>query len=91
MLVFLTDGRLEIDNNGTEREIKNFVIARKNFLFALTPEGADSLGVHFSLLLTAKIHKLNPYDYYVNMLKKIPYCKNFEDYKKLLPWNIKNE
>ena len=49
LLTYLTDGRIEIDNNATERDIKPFVIARKNFLFACTPQGADSLGVHFSL------------------------------------------
>jgi transposase len=34
---FLLDGRLEIDNNRTERSIRPFVIARKNFLFCDTP------------------------------------------------------
>jgi transposase len=87
--VFLTDGRLEIDNNSTERQIKYFVMGRKNFMFACTPKCADSLGLHFSLILTAKQHGLDPYKYYVHIFKKIPYCKSFEDYEKLLPWNCK--
>ena len=64
LLTYLTDGRIEIDNNATERDIKPFVIARKNFLFACTPQGADSLGVHFSLVLTARLHGLEPMAYY---------------------------
>ncbi|WP_079914788.1 transposase [Paenibacillus sp. 32352] len=38
---YLLDGRLEIDNNRSERAIKPFVIGRKNWLFANTPRGAQ--------------------------------------------------
>jgi len=58
LAVFLSDGGVEIDNNATERDIKPFVMGRKNFLFACTQAGADSLGVHFSLIVTAKHHGL---------------------------------
>ena len=40
LCAFLDDGRLEADNNLTEQEIKPFVIARKNFLFASSVSGA---------------------------------------------------
>ncbi len=89
LVLFLDDGRLEIDNNSTERMIKIFVMARKNFLFSDTTNGADALGNHFSMVLTAQHHGLDPVQYYVHVLKAIPYCKSFEDYEKLLPWNIK--
>jgi len=36
------DGRLEIDNNRSERSIKNFVIGRKGWLFCATQKGADA-------------------------------------------------
>lgn len=42
---FLLDGRLEISNNCGEREIKPFVIGRKNWLFSNTPKGATTSGV----------------------------------------------
>ena len=88
--VFLTDGRLEIDNNATERDIKPFVIARKNFLFACTQAGADSLAVHFSLILTARLHGLNPLAYYQALLEKIPACgSDYSELEKWLPWNFK--
>lgn len=85
---YLTDGRLEIDNNATEREIKPFVMARKNFLFSCTKEGADSLGVLFSLVLTAKNHGLDPFRYLQTIFKAVPFCKNLDDFEKLLPWNF---
>ena len=85
---FMNDGRVQIDNNETERHIKPFVIARKNFLFAATPDGADALCMHFSFIRTAKAHGLDPYHYYVAVLKQLPHCQTVDDYEKLLPWNI---
>jgi transposase len=85
---FLADGRLEIDNNLTEQEIKPLVIARKNFLFASSVDGAKALCMHLSFIRTAKAHGLDPYHYYVSLLKILPHCTTLEDYEKLLPWNI---
>ena len=62
---YLNDGRLHIDNNHTEREIRQFVMARNNFLFADTVAGAKALCLHFSLIQTAIQNGLEPYEYYV--------------------------
>lgn len=88
LMRFLDDGRLEIDNNHTEQEIKPLVIARKNFLFCASVDGAEALCLHFGLIRTAKLHKLDPYHYYVMLLKNLPHCNSVYDYEKLLPWNI---
>lgn len=88
LIRYLDDGRLEIDNNLTEQQIKPFVIARKNFLFCTSVEGAKALCLHFSLIRTAKLHGLDPYHYYVHLLKRLPHCQTVEDYEKLLAWNI---
>ena len=40
------------------------------------------------LIRTSKLHGLDPYRYYVQIMEQIPNCKNVEDYKKLLPWQI---
>ena len=85
---FLDDGRLEIDNNLTEQQIKALVMARKNFMFANSMDGAHALCMHLSFIRTALLHKLDPFQYYVAIMKRIPYCKTVEDYEALLPWNI---
>src|SRR3990167_5737612 len=85
---FFDDGRLEIDNNLTEQEIKPLVMARKNFLFCYSVDGAKALCMHFSFIRTAKLYGHDPYHYYVKLLKSIPHCKSVEDYEKLLPWNL---
>ena len=85
---YCKDGRLEIDNNHNEREIKPFVMARKNFLFSSSVDGAYALCLHLSLIRTAKRHGLDPYHYYVHLLKSVPHCQSVGDYEKLLPWNL---
>ena len=67
---YLLDGRLETTNNRSERSIKPFVIARKNFLFANTPNGAETSAILFRLIETAKENHLDPYRYLVYALKK---------------------
>jgi transposase len=89
LMRYLDDGRLEIDNNHTERMIKPLVIARKNFMFCNSVAGANAVCMHFGLIQTAKLHGLDPYEYYVILLTNIPYCKTVEDYELLLPWNVK--
>jgi prophage antirepressor-like protein len=62
MNVFL-DGRLELSNNLAENAIRPFVIGRKNWLFANTPNGADASAISYSIVETAKANGLIPYEY----------------------------
>ena len=61
-------------------------MARNNFLFADTVAGANALCLHMSLIQTTMQHGLEPYEYYVKLLKQIPHCKTVEGYEQLLPW-----
>lgn len=88
LIRYLDDGRLEIDNNLTEQEIKMFVIIRKNFLFCTSVAGAQALCAHFSLLRTAIANGLEPYRYIKAVLDALPNCQTVEDYEAALPWNI---
>lgn len=87
LIRYLEDGRLEISNNLAERSIKPFVIGRKDFLFANTPNGAECSAVIYSLIETAKENGLDPYKYLAWVLTEAP--KLFETDRnwaaKLLP------
>ena len=72
LINYLKDGRLEISNNRAERSIKPFVIDRKNFLFAVTPRGAQGSAIMFSLIETAKENGLDPYRYLCYLFKTAP-------------------
>ena len=64
------------------------VIARKIFLFVGSQEGARALCLHFSLIRSAKLHKLDSYQYAVEIMKAVPQSDKAEDYEALMPWNI---
>lgn len=83
---YLIDGRLEISNNRAERSIKPFVIGRKNWLFANTPNGARASAIYYSLIITAKENGLNPFEYLTWIFTNAPnlgkpgYVSNIEDF-----------
>ena len=84
---YMKDGRIELSNNRAERSIKPFVIDRKNFLFANTPNGAQGSAIIFSLIETVKEAGLNPYKYLVYLLKTAPKLslKSADWAEKILP------
>lgn len=85
ILTYLSDGRLEIDNNGVENAIRPFVIGRKNWLFSATVEGAKASCIYYSLIQTAKENNIEPFGYLRDLFEKLPYAKELTDYQKLLP------
>lgn len=86
---FLEDGRLEIDNNRSERSIKPFVIGRKNWIFANTPKGAKSSAIIYSIVETAKENGLNPLQYLTYLFEELPNMdiRDMNALDQLLPWS----
>lgn len=83
---YLLDGRLEIDNNRSERSIKPFVIGRKGWLFCNTPKGARASAVVYSIVETAKENGLIPFEYLRYLFERLPnLCDG--DLDELLPWS----
>jgi transposase len=89
LVVFLKDGRLEIDNNRSERSIKPVVIGRKAWLFANTPRGARASAIIYSIVETAKANGLNPYYYLRYLFEQLPNMDMTDEnaLDKLLPWS----
>lgn len=89
--VYLYDGRLEIDNNRSERSIKPFVIGRKNWLFHGNEIGAQAGSILFSLIETCKQHHVNAFSWFKYVLTNIQQAETVEQLEKLLPYNINPE
>lgn len=85
LIRYIEDGRLTIDNNRAERAIKPFVIARKNWLFNNTGNGATASAMLYSIIETAKANGLTPFDYVKLLLGKL--AQPDVDIDNLLPWN----
>ena len=86
--IYLQDGRLEIDNNKSERSIKPFVIGRKNWLFHGNDIGAQAGSILFSLIETCKQHKVDVFSWLKYVMANIHQAETVEQLEKLLPYNI---
>lgn len=88
LVAFLEDGRLEFDNNRSERSIKPVVIGRKAWLFANTPRGARASAIIYSIVETAKANGLNPYYYLRYLFEQLPNMDTTGEnaLDKLPPW-----
>jgi transposase len=91
LVVYLDHGDVTPDNNLAENAIRPFVIGRKNWLFAGTPEGAQASACLYSLIETAKANRLEPYKYLRHLFEKLPFASSEEEYAALLPMNIRPE
>ena len=90
LMVYCSNGELSISNILAENAIRPFVIGRKAWLFSDIPKGAQASAIHYSLIETAKANGLEPYVYFTQVLKALPYADTVEKIEALLPWNIKN-
>jgi len=88
LVTYLKCPYLTPDNNESERLIRPFVLGRANWLFSKSPGGAESSCGMYTLIQTAKLNGLNPQEYLQTLFEKAPYASSFEDWEKLLPWNI---
>ena len=68
---YCTDGRLAIDNNVSERRLREFVIGRKNWLFFGSPEAARRSAIVMTVLSSARRHGLNEWEYLVDVLYRL--------------------
>lgn len=72
LMLYTTDGRLQIDNNPVENAIRPIAVGRKNYLFAGSHNGAKRAAMLYSFLGTCKINNVNPFEWLRATLDKIP-------------------
>ena len=84
--VFLTDGRVEMDNNVAENAIRPLTLNRKNALFAGHDEGGAAWARIASLVETAKMNRVNPHAHLKATLEAIANGHPASEIDRLLPW-----
>ena len=75
------------DNNTAERAMKPVAIGRKNWMFAGSQRGGNSMAIAFTLIETAKLNGVDPQGWLADTLARIPDCK-ITKVDDLLPWNM---
>jgi transposase len=90
LILFLADGRVELDTNTVERAMRPVALGRKNALFA----GADSGGRHWamvaSLIQTAKLNDVDPLAWLTDVLERVVSGRTKRnELQTLMPWTWK--
>jgi transposase len=88
---YVNDGRIHIDNNRSERQMKPFAVGRKNWLFMGSPDGARAASILYSLIETAKLNGLNPEGYLKYVLQHVIKTDVHALIEKLMPWMINKD
>lgn len=92
MMRYLEDGRIRIDNNLAENEIRPITLGRKNYLFCGNHEAAENMCVIISLLSTCRNHDVNPREYLNDIITRMPYIQKatLQELVELLPhkWKL---
>lgn len=69
---FFDDGRLVLSNNGAERALKGVALGRKAWLFCGSDDHAKSTAALFSLVASARLHRLDPEEYLRCLIRLVP-------------------
>lgn len=87
LLLFVDDGRVEMDNNAAERALRAVAVGRKNYLFAGSDNGGERAAAIYSLLGSAKLNGIDPEAYMTAVLRRIA-DHPINRVAELLPWNL---
>jgi hypothetical protein len=72
LTVFAKDGAVPIDNNVSEREMKQIVLSRKNSLFVGNELGGHTAAILASFTSTRRRHDIDPRAYLTQLLTNLP-------------------
>lgn len=89
LIRFLEDGRLELDTNPVENQIRSVALTRKNALFAGHEVGAENWALLASLVATCKMSDVNPVDYIAETLRAILDGHPKSRIEELMPWQFR--
>lgn len=82
---YLSDGRLELDNNICERSIRPIALGRKNYLFMGSVGGGKAAAIAYTLMETAKMNGVDPEAWLTWVLERLPDQK-INRIGELMPW-----
>lgn len=69
---FLKDGRIPIHNNQTELQARHLAVGRKNWLFFGSEAGAAAGSTWLSIVLSARMHRLDVEEYLRDLFRVLP-------------------
>jgi transposase len=82
---YTDDGRLTIDNNVSERRLRDQAIGRKNWMFLGSAEAGPRAAVLCTVIAGAKRHRLEPWAYLHDVILQLSVDASPESLARLLP------
>jgi hypothetical protein len=85
---YLLDARYTLDNNPLERANRYISLNRKNSMFFGSHNGAERSALLFSLACSCRLHHINTYEYFNDILTRMAYLTPnapYEVLRELLP------
>jgi transposase len=79
------EGKLEIDNNASERAVKAVALGRKNWMFIGHELAGPTAARLMTLIASARLHEIEPWAYLKDVLERIAVLKTPADLEPLLP------
>jgi len=76
--VFLSDGRVEIDNNLVENAIRPTAIGKKNWLFIGEANAGERSAILYTIIESCRRRHLDPYAYLRDVLARLPHMTNWQ-------------
>jgi transposase len=80
----LDDGRLVLENNRSERQLRKIAVGRKGWLFVGSDEHGEAAGHIFSLIASARLHRLDPEGYLRDLFRVLAHWPR-DRYLELAP------
>ena len=68
---YVTDGRLLIDNNNAERELRHVAVGRKNWMFSGRFEGARRTAILYTLVSCCRLQNIDPFFYFRDVVLRV--------------------
>jgi transposase len=82
---YTEDGRLTIDNNVSERRLRDQAIGRKNWLFLGNDRAGERAAVIYTIIAGAKRHRIEPWAYLNDVILQLAVDSSPESLERLLP------
>lgn len=79
---YIEHGEIKIDNNDCERCMRAPAIGRKNWLFAGSADGGETIARWMTIVQSARLHEVEPFAYIADILDRLAEFRDLPDDRK---------
>ena len=77
LIKYVSNGRIEVDNNGVENAIRPTAIGKKNWLFFEDPDAGQRSAIIYTIIESYRRRGIDPHEYLRDVLTRITESTNW--------------